>query len=178
VTGGTGDVKPQYLTATTPIPSAGSNYGIIEILVPRLVLGGVNTATVMEILRVDFYLAIRDLSDTNTLHVGFLTTRASRATDETVSLASLARDAADSLNFGFTLWEKELTIEGGLTNIMPNSVVTNDGNGNGILIATDKLFFIAGSFSNAVASESTVKILYRMVNVGITEYVGIVASQN
>jgi len=52
-----------------------------------------------------------------------------------------------------------------------------DNMGNGILIATDRIFVVGGSFGSALVARATCKILYRQTNVGVMEYIGIVQSQ-
>ncbi len=60
---------------------------------------------------------------------------------------------------------------------MPIVIDTTDTDGNGILVATDRLFIVGGNLSGIVAATYVAKIMYRLVEVGITEYVGIVQSQ-
>lgn len=52
-----------------------------------------------------------------------------------------------------------------------------DGAGNGMLVATDRLTMVYGDVASAIVSSCSVHILYRLVEVGIEEYVGIVQSQ-
>lgn len=177
VTGGSGDVKPQYLTGVTPVPAGTQDYGVVEILVPRLVLGGTNTATVMEILQVDYYLACADIDELGFTHWAFLNSRVLHQTNDASTLATYCADLADPGSFAPVSVSHIFLTSGGAPNLQPQSIDTTDKNGNGILIATDRIFFHAGNIGGGIASESVVKILYRMVNVGIREYVGIVASQ-
>ncbi len=177
VTGGTGDIKPQFVTSTTPIPAGAADYSIVEIIVPRIVLNQPGDATVMEILRVDYYLGTRNMADVATTEWGFLTTVASRATDETSTLATLSADLNNPSNFAFAAYATGFSTNGGFSRTYPISIDMNDGNGNGYLIGTNRIFFITGNVDGAAASEGTVKIMYRMSNVTIVEYVGMVADQ-
>ena len=70
-----------------------------------------------------------------------------------------------------------LAVDGTAVSIMPISVDMTDNNGNGILIGTDKLFIVGGAVGDSTAGNTICKMLYRLVNVGITEYVGIIQSQ-
>jgi len=176
-TGGTGDLKPQFLTAATPVPAGASDYTLIAISIPRIILGEEDRATIMEILRIDYYLGLANLNDTTALQWGFLTTRLSRAQDEGSSFTTLREDTQQPGTIGLMGINHTLTTSGATTTYFPLSFDTTDQNGNGILIATDRIFFIAGGNGEATPSDAAVKILYRMVNVGITEYVGIVQSQ-
>ena len=182
-TGGSGDLKPQWLTQSTPVPTSGTDYAVTEILVPRQVLAGFGAATVMEILQVDWYLGLADVADSTTIHFGFLGNRLTRGTDDPVSLVSLQNDVADPTNYAFAMWQTEQFGAGTGAAIMnrsywPITVTMNDNNGNGMLIATSRFFMTTGAFGNATAGRGTVKILYRMVNVSLEEYVGIVAQQS
>lgn len=52
-----------------------------------------------------------------------------------------------------------------------------DGDGHGILVATDNIFFQVTSNGFASAAEQSVKLLYRFKEVSLVEYIGIVQSQ-
>lgn len=177
LTGGTGDVKPQFLTASTPVQGATGEYTLIPINIPRIIIGDDMGATIMEILRVDYYLGLADLADTNATYFAFLETRQTRAQDETSTATTGREDVASPGVFAYVYEDMSLTTTGGQVNYMPLTYDCTDNNGNGILIATDRIFFVAGSINNATQIDATCKILYRMVDVGIVEYVGIVQSQ-
>jgi len=178
VTGGTGDIKPQYIVATVSAPTGAADYSIVQINVPRIVLGEPDMATIMEILSVEWYPGLNDLGDNVSLHGGFLDTRASRLQDEAATLATIATDAGSPTVFAWVMIDHRITTSGGATSEYPLTVNTNDGNGNGILIASDRFFAIGFSVANTVPADHVVRIMYRLVNVGITEYVGIVAAQS
>lgn len=177
VTGGSGDVKPQYITAQTPIPAGVDDYSVTEILLPSIILNQPGDATVVEILRVDYYLATRDIGDTAHEDWGFLSTIASRATNETSNLSTFGADLGNPINFACVMKSIIIATSGGTVETMPLTINTTDDNGNGILVATNRMFFITGNVNGGAASESAVKILYRMTNVDMVEYVGIVTSQ-
>lgn len=179
LTGGTGDVKPQFLTQTTPIPSGNSDYAVVEIILPTQILSAPDDdmAVIFEVLRVDWYLGIRDETDSANTVFGFLNTRVTRATDDTCNVSTIGADLSDPGSFAAAYRHRGVVVEGGAVLTLPISVDTMDGNGNGILVASSRLFMIVGSINNTAPSEATVKILYRMTAVGIKEYVGIVASQ-
>ncbi len=177
LTGGTGDVKPQILTIAVPAASGTDDYSSIEFAVPRIVMGSRDSATIMEVLKCWFYIGINDTLDTNHTVCGALSTTFLRAQDEICTIANMAANPVISTVFAYVLRDVSIVTSGADSNADPMVVDLTDGNGNGILIATDNIFFTAGLFNNTATSSSTVKILYRMVNVGITEYVGIVQSQ-
>lgn len=177
VTGGTGDVKPQFMTVNLPVPTAGSLYTVATGQVPRIILGDDEDATIMEMLKVHWYTGIRDEGDVDSLNSGFLNTRALHVQNDSASLTSLTADAADPGTFGMFLHDKSIVTSGGRSLTLPFTVDLTDNNGNGILIATDRFIVTVGAVSDSTPSGATVKILYRMVNVGIREYIGILASQ-
>ena len=179
LTGGTGDVKPQYLTVSTPVASAINEYAVAVVALPVARFGAVkDRATVMEILGVDWYLGIQDVSDGNHLQWAFLSTVTDRTADATSTSATCAEDAQNPLTLAMAF--QNLIISGGSgghVTTLPVSIDTTDGAGNGILIATDRLSIVFGASANFVAGNAVAKIKYRLVNVGIAEYVGIVQSQ-
>lgn len=52
-----------------------------------------------------------------------------------------------------------------------------DGDGHGILVATDNIYFQVTSNGFAGAQEQSAKLLYRFKEVSLVEYIGIVQSQ-
>ena len=178
VTGGTGDVKPQYLTVTSLTAGAVDDYVVNQIALPVPRFGTMKTkATIMEMLSVDWYLNLEGALDDDHIDMGFLATVTSRSDGDTITAASIAADAADPLVFGLGVVNINLLTTGGWAQTMPLHIDMTDNNGNGILVATDRIFVVGGSVNNNVAGSYVAKIKYRLVNVGITEYVGIVQSQ-
>jgi len=169
----TGDVHPQWLVQDVVL-AAVDDYAVGEFQLPVARIGGSKTkAIIMEILRVDYYFHIEDDNDNNHASSAFLTTAPSRSEGETCTLVSMAVDMARPLNFA-NAYEKSLL---GTRKELPVSVDTSDGNGNGMLIATDRLVLVYGDVDSTAVSSCSVHIMYRLVEVGIKEYVGIVQSQ-
>lgn len=177
LTGGTGDVKPQILTVGVPGAVGINDYSVVEFPVPRIIMGSVDSATIMEILTVWFYNGIIDMLDSNVTTNMFLSTTLVRTQDETCNLASMAADMVNATTLAIVFQHKGTTVSGSHVINQPMMVDLTDKNGNGVLVATDKLFVTSGVTANTLITTAVVKILYRMVNVGITEYVGIVQSQ-
>ncbi len=177
LTGGTGDVKPQWLIINIPAAAGLDDYSVVETSIPRIILGQRDRATIMEILRVDWYPMIADIQDVQRTVSCFLSTRLVRAQDSTTSLGLFANDQASQLSFAGVVINRNVVTTGGSSVTLPMSIDTTDGAGNGMLIATDSIFSTVGALDNAAVSVSGVHILYRMTDVGITEYVGIVQSQ-
>jgi len=177
-TGGTGDIKPQILTIQTGIPAAINDYQVSQTALPVPRFGTQkNKTTIIEILKVYWYLQIEDMADTNNQYIGFLTTSSTRSSGDTCTVVSIGVDLLDPLSFATVVQNRLLDTEGAATTVMPITVDLTDNNGNGFLVGTDKLFVVGGAVGNSAASNTVAKILYRLVNVGITEYVGIIQSQ-
>ncbi len=181
VTGGTGDIKPQIMTVLVRAPAGTDSHSVEEITVPRLVMGGRDFTTVMEILKVDWYLGMRDLQDGDSTFYGYLSFRTIVATESATSLASFPTAVANPNVFGAVLINSIFVPGAGggaSVSTLPLSVDMTDSNGNGILVATDRMFATDGAVNNTALTEGIVKILYRMVNITVQEYVGIVQSQS
>lgn len=70
-----------------------------------------------------------------------------------------------------------IPLSGSFYRDMPFVLDLTDGAGHGILIATDQIFWQVFSNSFAAAIGVEVKIMYRMKNISLQEYIGIVQSQ-
>lgn len=178
VTGGTGDVKPQILTLESGIAAAGDDYVTQEVALPVPRFGNVrNRSTVFEFLKVDWYLGLGD-SDNQMVIAGYLSTVQTRVNAETSTILTLQADVLNNRVFAFAMMNRAISTNGGQVNTWPISIDLTDNNGNGILVATDKIHVTMGGVDNTAALGSAIcKVYYRLVNVGVTEYVGIVQSQ-
>jgi len=150
----------------------------VNLPVPRLGGGTSTTAIVFEVLRLDWYLGIEDAFDiSSSIHFGFLSTATNRVDAEATSVGTMVQDVEDPLTIGFAMRFANFVTTGGYAGNMPIQIDMTDGAGNGILIATDRIFIVGGNLSGTIAATYVCNILYRMVEVGIQEYVGIVQSQ-
>ncbi len=178
VTGGTGDVKPQILTLGTGTTDAPGKYAVNQVALPVPRFGTTQTkATIIEMLSVDWYINILNQGDTSSTDWAYLSTNTNRVSGDSSTAASQLVDVADPLTFGMVVNIKGLVTSGVLQREMPQHMDFTDQNGNGMLVATDRIFVAAGNVAGAVGIEAICKLKYRLVNVGITEYVGIVQSQ-
>lgn len=180
VTGGTGDIKPQIYTSTTGDPPDTDDYVTAQITLPVPRFGTMRTkATIFEILWVDWYLGMADLADTTNTYWAWLSTVQTRDSGDTSTLATSAEDARDPRTFAMAYYRSALNTNGYTTFTFPLRIDLTDRNGNGLLIATDKLQITQGNVAGTatVGAGATCKIGYRMVNVGVNEYIGIVQSQ-
>jgi len=175
LTGGSGDVKPQILSIPRVLPSLDQTFSVpIAMPVPRV---GVqqNKATITEILRCWIYIVG---GDTSSETWAYLSTISLRAGGATVTYANAMQQIADPHTFAGGGRTFLIVTSGGTTAVDPEVVIDlTDGNGNGILVATDEIFFEGGSANAGVGIVFFAKILYRVYDAGILEYVGIVQSQ-
>ena len=178
LTGGTGDVKPQW-TSGSVTQAAVEEYAAATFVLPVARIGTrMEEAMVFEILRMDWYPGIQNLADTNVTEWCYISTRTVRDTGETASLVTLAADVGNPNVIGLIVSSRAFTTSGASIDVLPFSIDMTDSAGNGMLVATDRLILNCAATGNAVVATYGVKILYRLVNVGVMEYVGIVQSQN
>jgi len=134
-------------------------------------------AVIMEILRVDWYQCLEDGAQGTLTTWSYLTTNTQRQTGETASDLEMANDAADPRTFANAGDFRLLQTSGAIDRRMPHSVDMTDGAGNGYLFAADTLTMVSMNRGSVQTSSVIAKILYRWVEVGLIEYLGIVQSQ-
>lgn len=117
------------------------------------------------------------MADLTGSNIGFLSTAINRVEAETCTLGSMAVDTISPVNFAFAIVNRVTSTNGGSVIQYPIHLDLTDQNGNGILVATDRMFLYGGGVANTLPGTYTAKILYRLVEVGIQEYVGIVSAQ-
>ncbi len=179
VTGGTGDIKPQYFTVSTNAIGAPDDYATVAAVTPIPRFGTTrNRSTVMEVLKVEWLLNLADDGDSAQHNVGFLSTAQIRANADTCTLATIGADMGNARVFGLVIRSKHLATSGAHNQTWPIVIDMTDANGNGVLVATDRIHITGGNVAGTAATGIfTAKILYRLVNIGINEYVGIVQGQ-
>jgi len=177
--GGTGDVKPQIFTLHSGA-MATDTLDVVNFALPVPRFGTMKTkATVFEILSLDWYLSVDALLDGSHVNWGYMTTSTSRFDGEGALLVDLENDLIKTQTFGAAVVTNisNAPASGAFSNQMPVHIDLTDGAGNGILVATDSIFLVSGNVANGLISRSIVKMKYRLTNIGISEYVGIVQSQ-
>lgn len=178
VTGGTGDVKPQILTMKGNAPGAADDYSVTQVNLPVPRFGTMKTkATVFEVLTIDWYINTANAGDTGGADFAYFATQALHANGDTSTVASFGTDVEDPVVFGAAMRLSSLSTNGAWQQYTPFRMDMTDQNGNGMIIATDRLFLHYGGASQSVLGTTIAKVKYRLVNIGITEYVGIVQSQ-
>jgi len=142
----------------------------LSLNLPKPVIGtSQSKATIIEMLKVWFYSA-HNSTQNSALNI-FLSTRTVEADFsghiDPATIASVCklvhRDGSGSVAIMDQNWPVEIDL--------------TDGAGHGVLVATDKMFLSVVSEGTGDTNDVTCKILYRYKTVGITEYVGIVQSQ-
>ena len=177
VTGGTGDVKPQQLTFQGAVVTTGE-YTVERIQLPiSRYSHKTGRANIIEILKVYWYPQMANFADTSWLVMGYLTTGTQRVTANTLTAATFQDDMGDPRTFAGVYLNQTITTSGVNSQEYPLRVDLTDNNGNGLLVATDDLIVVTGGVGLATAGRTTCKILYRIVGVALTEYIGIVQSQ-
>lgn len=175
-TGGTGDVKPQILTMNTGVGTL-NKYQVAQVALPVPRFGSQQgRTTVIEVLSLDWYLGLSDISDPANQTWCYLSTGTDRISGAASALADASVDVADPLSFGF-LYQHTAIAQGSYPISYPFHMDFTDNNGNGMVVATDKIFIIMGQQSGTVATNAVCKLKYRLVNIGMREYIGIVQSQ-
>lgn len=177
-TGGTGDVRPQILNLN--MTQATVNQEQVEDFatpVPRSQFQA-NLAQVMEILKVDFYL-FNDQNDSSTFQSCILSTAtpANAATGTAGSVARMRNQIADPRVIAAVCRNRSITTSGIYSENMPLSIDLRDTAGHGVIVATDQLTAVLSNVNGTANIACVIKVLYRMINVGVMEYVGIVQSQ-
>jgi len=173
LTGGTGDVNPQWLNvrsaavisttfSTTTVPTPINKF-------PE----GSGRVVIMEILKVFFLPGILATTTTNNNFQMYLTTKNFASTTPTNGFGD------GSVIAGFW-YSTGLGAQGSNDFQEPFVVDLTDGSGHGMLVATDNLYL--GQIQSAAgepfaAGTTTCKILYRFKKVSLQEYIGIVQSQ-
>lgn len=175
LTGGTGDVNPQWLTGTfTQTAADTTSSNPITLPIQRLPQQG--GAQVMEVLKIMYnhtpFPAIAAVGESLDLISAFFSTSNFGTTAVTI--------AEPRVFDGFNRAQRGAFTAGGTYAYVDTTTIIHDlmdGAGHGLLIATDQIFIQIQSTGTGVANTVQFKILYRMKNVSLQEYIGIVQSQ-
>jgi len=174
LTGGTGDVNPQFLnmqsSAATIASFATTSFSTPINKFPE----ASGRVVIMELLKVfiDFGQFATTSVAAGSVKV-YLTTKNFDTTQPSQQMADPTVVAFGEL--GFT------SPSSGGTGIIysPHVIDLTDGAGHGVLVATDNLYLgtIATTLNNPTTGQVQVKLLYRFKKVALAEYIGIVQSQ-
>lgn len=175
LTGGTGDVNPQWMTFTATQSGADTTTTTTQAIpVQRLPVGG--KSQVMEVLKVFYQMpafpAIASAAEAADIRSIFLSTVNFGTTATSLAEPRVFSGFADELRGAFTA-------AGTFGSYFPNVVSFDltDGAGHGLIIATDNIFAQVVTSGTGATNAVFIKILYRWKNIGLQEYIGIVQSQ-
>jgi len=178
-TGGTGDVKPQILSLSSGNAPVLDVYSVETFRLPVSRFGGArNVTTIVEFLKVWWFPNVKDGVDASVVNFAYLTTATAHVTGDVSTAFTFTEDLEDGRTFAPVITTSQLSGATGASTVQfPQTVDLTDNNGNGILVATDSIVVVGGQNGGSILGGAICKILYRLVNVGIEEYVGIVQSQ-
>lgn len=174
LTGGSKDVNPQYINTQAVMTAANTYFEqVVNMPIQRLPNAS-GKALVVELLRA--YFDMPEIDNTNAADTFY---------KSTVTVATKSFAAQQTLNNGAILCmaqrivHKAFTAAGSYEGISTDPLTWDftDGAGHGVLVGTDSL--IVGIVTAGYANPTTVtlKLLYRMKEVTLAEYIGIVQSQ-
>lgn len=175
LTGGTGDVNPQWLSFKVT-QSGADAITVLTLTLPVQRLPNGNRAMIMEILQImmDFPLmtTVAAAVGAYNIRVNVCTSNPGTAGTPTFDdphvIAMCQKENVNSFTAAGTLYQ---------VNFEPQVINLDDGAGHGLLVATDNLFIQCSSVSTGVANVVSGKIKYRWKDVSLAEYIGIVQSQ-
>lgn len=174
LTGGTGDVSPQLITASITM-SAANTFTETTIATPvSRIATRKGKAMVLELLKTYWDLPVKD----NNYAAGGESSLVTA--DLSVSpAAGLAVSSPLILSVVNKEYRGAFTAAGTYSSVQVEPVVVDftDGAGHGVLIGTDQIFIGLTTTNFAGAGSCTCRILYRFKEVSVEEYIGIVQSQ-
>lgn len=177
LTGGTKDVNPQYLSGTLTLSGANTiTTGSLPLPITRVGQSGAARSVIMEILKVFVVMPQIDADG------AAVTARNSFFIVSTASFGTVAAQFSDPRIVAYVARNvrNAFTAAGTGTldvDVGPKMVDVTDGDGHGILVATDNLYIQGDTDNYTAAATFYFKILYRFKEVSLVEYIGIVQSQ-
>lgn len=177
LTGGSGDVNPQILVLPLLTQSVADTTQLesFPMPIPRLPLTD-NSSLVIEILAVWFFMENTGfVAATTTTQTVFLTTNASAG-----GVDGLGRGAFEDPRT-IVQWTRQSVANAAPTSFQSVEAIKyfdmTDSAGHGYLVATDNIFLGVASAATNSTNSGSCKFLYRFKEVSLSEYVGIVQSQ-
>lgn len=165
LTGGTGDVNPQwYKFSVTQSGADTTTSTAFPLPVPKLQSN--KKPTIVEILKV-WWFAESDVEVDSQL-TGVLTTK---------NFGTTAVGQADPNAIARMQVAVKITTSGQYVYVTPVQQDLTDGAGHGVLVATDNIYMQVNSSATSLSNVIYCWVLYRMKEVSLPEYIGIVQSQ-
>jgi len=165
LTGGTDDVKPQFLSfyvAESGTDTTTSTSQPIPVL--RNFRTGGGRAQVIEVLKVwiTWNSGIPEVDSASTVLLS------------TKNKGTTAGNIYDPDVFAWGVRSTKITTSGQVYGSLVDCVDLTDGNGNGILIGTDNIYAQISLSSTGFSFGVALKVLYRISGASLQEYVGMV----
>lgn len=176
LTGGTGDVNPQWMQFTVTQSGADTTTTQSQpIPIQRLPDRG--RAQVMEILKVAITHTSMPVSASAAENIDsisvYVSTKSQGTTGTSWAEPTVFAAVLDSQSSAFTAAGTYMSARPS----MPFVLDLTDGAGHGYLVATDTVYAQITSGNTGATNSAIVRFLYRWKNVGLSEYIGIVQSQ-
>lgn len=165
LTGGSGDVNPQYMHCSA-VQSGADAATTTAFQIPIQRLQNAGRAQVMEILKVFWWSD--NATEIDSQVAAYLTTQSFGATATNYGNTRMI-DAFRKIMV--------LTTSGQVVLESPSIHDLTDNAGHGFLVGTDNIYIQVVSATTSAANQIYCKILYRWKDVSTTEYVGIVQGQ-
>lgn len=176
LTGGSGDVNPQVLTISVAQSAANTGTAIaINLPIPRYPTTQ-NKNLVIEALGVQYFHLNREVTALPATSVGDCITLTTRPNAPGTIQEQLSDPRTISEFYVFNSHVGGVAAQDIELQSMAWDDLTDEA-GHGILIATDVLYVALQSFNRGLPMLAVVKLLYRWKEVGLSEYIGIVQSQ-
>lgn len=177
LTGGTGDVNPQFFSHRMVPAVAGTTETVaLPSPISRFPTGVAGKSQIVEILKVWFDFppapAIAAVGEVVHSVVSNIATRSGGTVINEISNPATIASVALSREGAFTAGG---SISGTIYQ-MPRFVDLTDGAGHGILMATDQFYLQFGGTATW-ATSMDFRMMYRIKVVGLAEYIGLVQSQ-
>lgn len=175
LTGGTGDVSPQFLNGTVVLSAANTfTETPVSIPVQRISPQNPSSAIIIELLKI--YVNMPEVDATNAAETYY----SAKVSFNTSSFTTFPNINQPHVIMGAErIVHRAFTAAGTYESTYVDPVVIDltDGAGHGVLVATDNIYVdaITAAYSNPAIF--AYKLLYRWKRVGLTEYIGIVQSQ-
>lgn len=175
LTGGSGDVNPQWLTFNLMTQTGVNAFTETSLNLPiNRFANPKGRSIVMEVLKVEFSMPP---PDTNNSAGGNILTTIVQLNPSSVNNVDQSNPKAlaqyqRSFRGAFTAGGSYSAVENN-----PECVDLTDGNGHGVLVATDTMFFACNTSNFGAPAGFGARLLYRFKIVTLEEYIGIVQSQ-
>jgi len=180
LTGGTGDVNPQFLSASV-LQTGTDSTNVFPLTTPIVRVGQdrSGTATIMEFLKVFFTLPEVKVDQGGAVSVSAAEISILTASPSPTTTVVPAGSSKVLCNARYTNKHAFTAAGTGLLGqtSMPHVIDLTDGAGHGVLVGTDVVFIQVATEGQTSAKPFEVKILYRFKTVALAEYIGIVQSQ-